>query len=51
MASAGSLMPLVQRPIALTFLSVAVLMLFYPLLLIWRRARIDRAAAQPQQLD
>jgi putative tricarboxylic transport membrane protein len=51
MASAGSLMPLVQRPIALTFLTVAVLMLFYPLLLSWRRARIDRAAAQPQQLD
>jgi putative tricarboxylic transport membrane protein len=49
MSSAGSLMPLVQRPIALTFLTVAVLMLFYPLLLSWRRARIDRAAAQ--QLD
>ncbi len=43
MASGGSLMPLVQRPLALTFLVVSLLMLFYPLVLHWRR----RAAPLP----
>ncbi len=49
MASAGSLWPLVERPIALTFLVVAIAMLFYPMVLAWlgRRngLRLDETAA------
>jgi putative tricarboxylic transport membrane protein len=46
MASGGSLMPLVERPIAASFLLVAALMLAWPFVSDWRRRRaVVRAAS------
>ena len=47
MASAGSYWPLVTRPIALTFLVVAVLLLFLPLM----RRRVASTAAREDQVQ
>jgi TctA family transporter len=44
MGSNGSLMPLVERPVALVFLLVSVLMFAWPL---WRDYRRKRQAPMP----
>jgi putative tricarboxylic transport membrane protein len=45
MASNGSILPLVQRPIALTFLLTALAMSIWPFCRDYRRRRLERASA------
>jgi len=48
MASAGSYLPLVQRPMAGTMLAVAAAMFVWPFVREWRRAARGSAAQPPE---